>query len=130
MATGWIIKRNNKENGPFSSQQLKKLAETGKLKPADLIRKEPGGKFQPAKAIKGLFPEESADDDAGGDSEEFANVDISRYGDLPMEEDEEGDDAPRGRRSKSGTKSPPRAGGKRKGKGKSRKKDEGIPSGQ
>ena len=128
MAAGWIIKRNNKESGPFSAQQLKKLAETGKLKPADLIRKEPGGKFQKANAVKGLFPEESPEENAGGDSEEFANVDISRYGDLPMDDEEDGDDnggSPKGRRSKSGTKSPPRGGGKGKGKGKgkSRKKD-------
>jgi GYF domain 2 len=128
MAAGWIIKRNNKENGPFSPQQLKQLAASGKLKPEDLIRKEPGGKFQPAKSIKGLFPQESVEEAAEGDSAEFAKVDISRYGDLPMEEDDEDADSgsrkkrpPKGKGKKSASKS---GKGKKSGtKGKSGKKE-------
>lgn len=125
MAAGWIIKRNDKENGPFSAQQLKKLATSGKLKREDLIRKEPGGKFMRANAVKGLFPEEELEEADAGDSADFANVDISRYGDLPMNDEDDEDGEPRKRRSKGGgTKAPPRAGGKRKktAKGKSGKK--------
>ena len=134
MATGWIIKRNDKENGPFSAQQLKKLATSGKLKPEDLVRKQPGGKYQRANSIKGLFPEDSLEDADAGDTADFANIDISRFGDLPMEEEDDyGDEEDYGgggkRRSKSATKSPPRAGGKGKksgggkSKGKSGKKN-------
>jgi hypothetical protein len=125
MAAGWIIKRNNKENGPFSAQQLKKLATSGKLKREDLIRKEPGGKFMQATAVKGLFPEEDLEEADAGDSADFANVDISRFRDLPMADDEDDEDAPRKRRPKGGTA---KAGVKRKkagtktGKGKSGKK--------
>ena len=113
MSAGWIIKRNNKENGPFSAQQLKKLAATGKLKREDLIRKEPGGKFMRAQSLKGLFPEEDLEDLGAGDSADFANVDISRFRDLPMEDEEDEDDGPpKKRRSKGGTKTASRTGGK------------------
>ena len=131
MATGWIIKRNNKESGPFSPQQLKQLASSGKLKPEDLLRKEPGGKFQRANSIKGLFPEKAAeeDEDDTTDSAEFANIDISRFGDLPMEEDDDDeDDGPPKKRSKSGGASAKSGGrkkkaGSKKGKGKKGKKE-------
>ena len=119
MAAGWIIKRSNKENGPFSAQQLKQFASSGKLKPEDLIRKEPGGKFVKANSVKGLFPEEELADADASDSADFANVDISRYADLPMEdedeydEDEE-DDSRKKSRSKSGGKTVGKAGGKSK----------------
>ncbi len=107
MAAGWIIKRNDKENGPFSPQQLKQLASSGKLKPEHLIRKEPGGKFQPAKSIKGLFPEPTSEKAvSSSDSAEFANIDISRYGDVPMsEEDEASEDKKKRKRKKSASKS-------------------------
>ncbi len=111
MAAGWIIKRSNKKNGPFSAQQLKQFASSGKLKPEDLIRKEPGGKFVKANSVKGLFPEEELADADASDSADFANVDISRYADLPMEdedeydEDEDNDGESRKKpRSKSGSK--------------------------
>ena len=130
MAAGWIIKRNNKENGPFSSQQLKQFAVAGKLKREDLIRKEPGGKFMPANSIKGLFPEEKPPEEEAWDDEAFLNVDISRYQDVPAGEDDEDEEEERPRKRKGGTKT--RSGSTGKGKkagsktkkGKSRKKDE------
>jgi hypothetical protein len=120
MAAGWIIKRNNKVNGPFSPQQLKQLAGSGKLKPEDMIRKEPGGKFVRANSIKGLFPEEQKEEADAGDSAEFANVDISRFSDLPMD-DEDWEDPRKRKRPKGGSKSTDKAGSK-SGKGKSGKK--------
>lgn len=118
MPAGWIIKRKDKENGPFSAQQLKAFATSGKLKPEDLIRKEPGGKFVRANSVKGLFPEESLEDADPADSVDIANIDISRYAELPMEdEDEDEDDEGEGRkksRGKTGGKSSSRAGGKGK----------------
>lgn len=120
MAAGWIIKRSNKENGPFSAQQLKQFASSGKLKPDDLIKKEPGGKFVRAKSVKGLFPEESLEEADAGDSADLANVDISRFADLPMddEDDEYGDDDDGGSRKKSKSKSGGKASSGSGGKGK------------
>lgn len=131
MAAGWIIKRNNKENGPFSAQQLKQFATSGKLKREDLIRKEPGGKFVKADTVKGLFPEESLEEADPGDSADLANIDISRYADLPMEDEDEDDDdeddddgATRKKsRSKSGGKSSSRSGGKDKQPSSKREKN-------
>jgi hypothetical protein len=133
MPAGWIIKRNNKENGPFSPQQLKQFASSGKLKPEDLIRKEPGGKFVKANSVKGLFPEESLEEADPSDSAVIANIDISRYADLPMEDEDEDDEDDGGSRkksrSKSGGKSAARSGGKgkkpasKRDKAKARKED-------
>lgn len=133
MATGWIIKRNNKENGPFSAQQLKKFATSGKLKPDDWIRKESGNKFQKAQSVKGLFPEESLVEASAGDSADIGNMDLSAYGDLPMEDDDYGDEDygdETGRPSRSKTKTPPRAGGKRTSKKSGGKSGKGKSKGK
>ncbi len=55
MASGWIVKRGEKEQGPFSAQQLKQFAEAGKIRKTDLVRKQGTEKFVPALKIKGLF---------------------------------------------------------------------------
>ncbi|MHC4444842.1 MAG: DUF4339 domain-containing protein [Planctomycetota bacterium] len=36
----WYYHKNNQQMGPISSQELKQLAQTGELKPTDLVWKE------------------------------------------------------------------------------------------
>lgn len=51
----WFVVRNGTQEGPLSSEQLKKLATTGQLRPDDLVRREDATTMQMAKDIKGLF---------------------------------------------------------------------------
>ncbi len=53
----WYVYRGEKEFGPFEDKQLKQLAESGKLKPIDVVRREDRQTGRPASEIKGLFPE-------------------------------------------------------------------------
>ena len=80
MASGWIVKRNNKELGPFSAAQLKKLVEMGTLRPTDLIRKEESGKFVKAEKVKGLFdaapPNGSAKKQSGSKPQEILVAEV------------------------------------------------------
>ncbi len=55
MASRWIVKRKDKEQGPFSSQQLKKLADSGQLRTTDWVRKHDSDQFVKAEKVKGLF---------------------------------------------------------------------------
>lgn len=54
MAT-WYILKGKKEHGPFTAEQLKKLAGSGKLLPQDQIRKHDKQKIVQAANVKGLF---------------------------------------------------------------------------
>lgn len=56
MTDQWRIKRANKEYGPISSEQLRNLANTGKLRPTDLIRSDKSD-WRHADSISGLFPQ-------------------------------------------------------------------------
>lgn len=60
MATEWHVSRNGKTKGPFSSSQLKALADSGKLLPSDLLWKEGMKEPAPASSLKGLFAAASA----------------------------------------------------------------------
>jgi hypothetical protein len=51
----WIIKRNGKEAGPFETNQLKRLASSGKIKADDQIRRDDQVAWYRAESIKGLF---------------------------------------------------------------------------
>ncbi len=51
----WYVQRGEKEFGPFEDKQLKQLAENGKLKPIDVVRREDRQTGRPASEIKGLF---------------------------------------------------------------------------
>ncbi len=53
----WYVQRGEKEFGPFEDKQLKQLAENGKLKPIDVVRREDRQTGRPASEIKGLFPD-------------------------------------------------------------------------
>ena len=55
MATDWYYFKGQERIGPIGSQQLKDLAATGNIQPADLVWKEGMAEPQPAAKLKGLF---------------------------------------------------------------------------
>ena len=55
MAHQWTIKRGQKEHGPVSSAQLRKMAIDGKLKPTDLVRCGDTDEWREASSVAGLF---------------------------------------------------------------------------
>lgn len=55
MASRWIVKRGDKEGGPFTSPQLKSLADSGQLRRTDLVTKQGENRYVPAEKVKGLF---------------------------------------------------------------------------
>lgn len=55
MATDWYCKIADREVGPFSSKQLKKMAATGDIRPDDPIRQGSTGPWIAAYRVKGLF---------------------------------------------------------------------------
>lgn len=54
MTDKWHIKRGNKVHGPISSEQLRNLANIGKLRPTDLVRNDKSD-WRQADSISGLF---------------------------------------------------------------------------
>jgi hypothetical protein len=103
MATGFYVKRGDKEQGPFSSEDLKKFAASGKIKKTDKIRKENSEKYYPAESVKGLFdaPAQKKKKPAKKAKEEYAVVeviddgdasDFDTYGDDDFGDDGEFDD--------------------------------------
>jgi len=56
MSNQWFVGRNGKEQGPFSSQQLKSLAAAGKIQPSDDVRRDDMKGYVKAQSIKQLFP--------------------------------------------------------------------------
>lgn len=59
MASTWHCNVNGLTQGPVSSQQLKALADQGKLNPTDTVWKEGMKEWVPAAQIKGLFSAQS-----------------------------------------------------------------------
>jgi acyl dehydratase len=57
MASKWFYRVDDKKRGPVGSADLKRLADSGVLKPADLIWKEGLAAWVAASSIKGLFPQ-------------------------------------------------------------------------
>jgi GYF domain 2 len=55
MASEWYIARDGNKVGPLSSAQLRELAKTGQLKPADMLWKKGKEKWVTASTINGLF---------------------------------------------------------------------------
>ena len=51
----WYVRAEEKIHGPFSAQQIKRLAREGQLKPAHQIRRGEAGKWTDAKHVRGLF---------------------------------------------------------------------------
>ena len=55
--TQWLLSRDGKNYGPMASGQLRKLCQTGKINPADLICRVGSDRWMPASELRGLFPE-------------------------------------------------------------------------
>ena len=52
----WKCRIDGQEHGPLNTEQLRQLAQTGKLEPTDLIWREGLPNWVPASKAKGLFP--------------------------------------------------------------------------
>ena len=57
----WFYENGGQRHGPVSPPQRKTLATKGTVTPATLVWKEGLPQWTPAKAIRGLFPEEAAE---------------------------------------------------------------------
>jgi hypothetical protein len=55
MAEEYFFAKEDKQFGPFTAAQLKKLADTGRLQPTDKVRKSSMANWVSAAAVKGLF---------------------------------------------------------------------------
>ena len=56
MAVQWYYKMAGKEIGPFTSQELKQLADEKRITPNDPVRRDTDKDWTLAKNVKGLFP--------------------------------------------------------------------------
>jgi len=55
MADQWYIGRNDKRTGPFTPDQLRQMAASGRVQPTDLVWKQGMTQWAAASTIKGLF---------------------------------------------------------------------------
>jgi hypothetical protein len=55
MSTQWFVKSSSKTYGPFSPADLKRLADSGKLKPETQVATSQNGPWHPAVKVRGLF---------------------------------------------------------------------------
>jgi WD40 repeat protein len=55
MSTRWYVRVSGKEHGPYSSAQLKQLAQKGRISPATPVRREQDTDWTTAARIKGLL---------------------------------------------------------------------------
>ena len=55
----WYHARGNKQMGPVSAAELKRLAAAGDLHPDDLVWREGLNEWAPAKSVRGLFEDEA-----------------------------------------------------------------------
>ena len=60
MAVQWYYKMAGKEIGPFTSQELKQLADEKRITPNDPVRRDTDKDWTLAKNVKGLFPAAAA----------------------------------------------------------------------
>ncbi len=65
MSQEWYYSVDGDRQGPVSAADLKKLADAGTLKPADLVWKDGMTDWAPAKSVKGLFGAGSAGGSGG-----------------------------------------------------------------
>ncbi len=56
MSEQWYYARNGNQTGPIAAGDLKQLADSGRLLPTDLVRKDGMKAWAPASRVKGLFP--------------------------------------------------------------------------
>src|SRR4051812_34881498 len=55
MSTEWYYSQGGQQVGPVTSEQLKGLAASGQITPADLVWKDGMPEWTPAARVKGLF---------------------------------------------------------------------------
>ena len=51
----WFVRKGDKTHGPFTSVQLRQLAEGSKISTTTDVRRSNGGQWVPAQKVKGLF---------------------------------------------------------------------------
>lgn len=56
MPANWFCALNGKKVGPFSGEQLRQLAATGRLQPADMVLREGSRTWQKAGEVREIFP--------------------------------------------------------------------------
>jgi uncharacterized RDD family membrane protein YckC len=56
MADQWYVGRNGQKAGPYSTEQLKRMAAAGQLVPTDLLWKQGLETWVPLEKVKGLIP--------------------------------------------------------------------------
>ena len=56
----WYIFAGNRQQGPFTTEQIRSFVDGGKLKPSMGMKKEGMADFVPASTVKGLFPQAAA----------------------------------------------------------------------
>jgi TM2 domain-containing membrane protein YozV len=102
----WYYSVNGDRQGPVAAAELKKLADAGTLKPADLVWKDGMADWAPAKSIKGLFAAGAgtpapASSKSGEQAAARPRTDEADAADRPSRRprrDEEEDDRPAARR--------------------------------
>ncbi len=52
----WFVARDGNQQGPFSSDDLRRMVAAGQLAPTDMVWKEGLKDWAPASALRGLFP--------------------------------------------------------------------------
>lgn len=57
MAQRWYYARGGQKIGPVTSQELRYLAASGSLQPADLVWTEGMAEWKEAQSVVGLFPD-------------------------------------------------------------------------
>ena len=58
-AIEWYYARGNKQTGPVTAVELKRLATVGELHPDDLVWREGLTEWAPARTVRGLFKDEA-----------------------------------------------------------------------
>ncbi|WP_052639963.1 GYF domain-containing protein [Zavarzinella formosa] len=72
MKPEWYYTSAGQQLGPFTAADMKKFAESGKLKPDDLVWKEGMANWVAAKAVKGIFPAPAAPAPKAAEPEEVS----------------------------------------------------------
>ncbi len=55
MSRQWFYMQNGQQQGPVSSEQLKELADKGRITPVNLVWTEGASNWKPASSVRGLF---------------------------------------------------------------------------
>ncbi|MEZ5944840.1 MAG: DUF4339 domain-containing protein [Planctomycetaceae bacterium] len=51
----WYFLKDGEEHGPITSREMKEMADSGRIQPADKVRREKDAEWFPASRVKGLF---------------------------------------------------------------------------